>query len=109
MKKYLTLFLSVSLLVLPFFVLAQEEAPVIGSSVDELVDILNRIGNLIFTILLVIAFIFLVVAGMNFITSSGDPVKTDKARTMLMYCLVGVGVALLARGAVALVKNLLGA
>src|SRR4030042_6764198 len=109
MKKYLISFLSISLLVLPFFVFAQETAPTIGGSVEELVDILNRIGNLIFTILLVIAFIFLVVAGMNFITSSGDPAKTEKARTMLMYCLAGVAVALLARGAIALVQNLFGA
>ena len=108
MKKYLILFLSVSLLVLPFFILAAD-APEIGGSVEELEDILYRIGNLIFTILLVIAFIFLVIAGMNFITSSGDPTKTEKARTMLMYCLVGVAVALLARGAIALVQNLLGA
>ncbi len=109
MKKYLILFLSVSLLVLPFFVLAQETAPTIGGSVDELVDILNRIGDLIFTILLVIAFIFLVMAGLNFITASGDTTKVDKARNMLMYCLMGVAVALLARGAIALVRNLLGA
>jgi len=108
MKKHLILFLSVSLLILPIFVLA-EEAPLIGGSVEELVDILNRIGDLIFTILLVIAFIFLVIAGMNFITASGDTTKVDKARAMLMYCLMGVAVALLARGAIALVKNLLGA
>ena len=108
MKKYLTIFLTVSLLGLPFFVLAAEKAPTVIQNVDDLVNILDKIGNLIFTILLVIAFIFLVVAGMNFITSSGDTVKTEKARTMLMYCLVGVAVALLAKGAIALVRNLIG-
>ena len=107
MKKYLTLFLSASLLLFPVFVMAKE-APEIGGSVDELVDILNRIGELIFTILLVIACIFLVVAGMNFITAGGDTTKVDKARNQLMFCLIGVAVALLARGAVALVRNLLG-
>jgi len=109
MKKYLISFIAASLLVLPFFVFAQQTAPVIGGSVEELVDILNTIGNLIFTILLVVAFILLVIAGLNFMTASGDTTKIDKARTQLMYCLVGVAVALLAKGAISLVGRLLGA
>jgi len=107
MKKYLISFLSVSLLVLPFFVLAIETVPENIQTIDDLVKILDTIGNIIFTILLVVAFILLVIAGMNFMTASGDTTKIDKARTQLMYCLVGVAIALLAKGAILIVRQLI--
>jgi len=107
MKKYLILFLSVGLII-PLSIFAIETVPDTINSIDDMVQILDNIGNIIFTILLVVAFILLVIAGMNFMTAGGDTTKIDKARTQLMYCLVGVAVALLAKGAIAIVRQLIG-
>jgi len=108
MKTYLISFIAVSLLVLPFFILAQgyETVPENIGSIEDLLRILDTIGNIIFSVLLVVAFILLVIAAMNFMTASGDTTKIDKARTQLMYCLVGVAIGLLAKGAIAIVRQL---
>ena len=55
----------------------------------------------------VIAVIFLLWAGFLFITAGGDPDKVNTARQNVMYAMVGVAVAVLARGIVSLVQGLM--
>ena len=72
------------------------------------IDLLSIITDWIFVILLVVAVIFIVLAGFQFITGGGDPAAVSMARTKLIYAAVGVGVALLARGLPAAVSNIVG-
>jgi len=114
MKKVLSALVLTSLLVVPVVTLAVGEvAPnqpeqIIGSG-QELVDLINNVGNWIFTILLAIAAIFLIVAGFMFVTAGGNPENTTKARQMLINALIGVAVALGAKGLVAVITSILGA
>jgi hypothetical protein len=50
-----------------------------------------------------------VLAAFNFITAGGDENKIAKAKEWVKYALIGVVIALLAGGVVALLTNLLGA
>ena len=104
MKKLLTGIILASLLALPVVVGAQAEA---APEVD-IFDALETLTNYLFTILLIVAVIFLIVAAFTFITASGDPDKVGKARNFVLYALIGVAVGVAARGLVSLVQLIMG-
>lgn len=59
----------------------------------------NIIGNLISIFLIVIAlaaFIFLLIAGFNYVTAGGDTGKAEKARTGILNAVIGIIIVLLA-------------
>ena len=68
---------------------------------------IGKITNWFFVVVLCVAVIFLLVAGFQFITASGDPDKVNSARQNVMYAMVGVAVAVLAKGIVSLIQGLL--
>ena len=70
---------------------------------------MRTLTDWLFVILVVISVIFIVLAGLQFITGGGDPAAVSMARTKLIWAAVGIGVALLARGLPAAIQNLLGA
>jgi len=103
MRKIISAIISVSLL-LPLIGLALETAPTV-----DVMTALDSIVNWLFTILLVVAVVFLVLAAFNFVTAGGSEEKVTTARSQVMYALIGVMVALLARGLIALVRRIVGA
>lgn len=54
-----------------------------------------------------IAVMMIIYSGFLFLTAGGNPEKIGKAKSSLMYGLIGVGVALLAYGIFALVRSFL--
>lgn len=71
---------------------------------NDLITALQRLVNWLFTILLIVAVIFIIISGYNFVTAQGDPEKIHKARNFVLYALVGVAVAVASVGLVALVQ-----
>jgi phosphoglycerol transferase MdoB-like AlkP superfamily enzyme len=111
MKKILSGLILVSLSVLPLIALAQRVGPLPGYTVapeSDIWEVLDRITNWLFSILLVVAVIFIIIAAFQFITAGGDPTKVASARNWVLYALIGVAVALLARGLVTFVSRILG-
>jgi len=104
MKKTLLAVTLISLIVLPAVSLALENIPIGPTSEQAIIDMLNKIADWIFTIFLAVAVIFIILAAIKFLTSGGDPGKVQSARDSLLYALIGVAVALLAKGLVALVR-----
>jgi len=107
MKKLSALVLVSLLLAAPAIGLAQEDAPEVVTTAQELVDLIDVVANWLFTFLLVIAVIMLIWAGLDFVTAGGDPERITGARTKIIYALVGVAVGVLARGLVMVIKNFL--
>jgi heme/copper-type cytochrome/quinol oxidase subunit 2 len=109
MKKILLVTVLISLFALPMVSFGQEdilpEGPQTGA---EIVTIINTISNWIFTIFLAVAVIFIIMAAIKFLTSGGDPGKVQSARDSLLYALIGVAVAVLAKGLVALTRVIIG-
>ena len=106
MKKLLPL-LILPALILPFVALGQIIEPP-GEMPDVSIDLANTINNVLnwlFAIAIIAAVAFLILAAINFITQGGDPKNHEKAKNMIIYALVGVAVAVLAKGLVALVEN----
>lgn len=60
--------------------------------------ILVNITNWIFTAFLVIAVIALILAALRFVFSGGDPGAVSQARTSIIFIIMGIAVAVLARG-----------
>ena len=78
----------------------------IVTSGTDLEDLLATVGNWFFTIFLLVAIIFLIWSAFLYLTAAGDGTKVTKAKTALIYSIVGIAVALLAGGLTTLVENI---
>ncbi|MFH1656665.1 MAG: TrbC/VirB2 family protein [Candidatus Nealsonbacteria bacterium] len=104
MKKVILGLVLTTFLVVPLIGLAQpRSAPTVN-----VMQLLDKIVNWLFSILLIVAVIYLILAGYFFITAQGDPEKVSKARNMVLYALIGVLVAFAARGLVLLIETISG-
>ncbi|MFA5767047.1 MAG: hypothetical protein WC919_03935 [Candidatus Paceibacterota bacterium] len=108
MKQVLSALVLAGMLAPVAVVLAQPEAPTLIGGGEDLINLINRIGNWIFALVLAVAAVFLIVAGFLFVTAGGNPENVNKARGMLINALIGVAIALGARGLVAVVASVLG-
>jgi len=103
MKKVLATATALGIMSLPLIAMAQPDVPGWNQNVDST---LENIGNWLFATLMVIAFIFLIIAGYFFVTAQGDPEKVKTARNFVLYAVIGVLVALISRGLIMLVDEL---
>lgn len=87
---------------------ATEPAKVPQMTATEVLQVITRITNWIFTFLMVIVVIMVIAAGYLFVTGGGNPDQVAKARQMLIFALVGFAVAMIARGIIALVAMIIG-
>lgn len=78
--------------------------PRVHAGGNQLEDILR----IVFAVLGALAVLFIILAGFRFITAQGNPQEISKAKSTIMYALVGLVVALLAEGLVALTLGKLG-
>jgi amino acid transporter len=107
-KKFLGL-----ILVLPIMGIAFG-APlmVLGASDDDLEELpdvdlmatLENIADWLFYLLLGVAVVFIVIGGIYYATAQGDPEKVKKAGQNILYAMIGVIVASMAKGLVKLVQ-----
>ena len=88
MKKLISGLIGLAILSLPVVTLAN-----IPTDLD---DAIGRIVNPLFLILVAISAVFIIYAAYTFVTSGGDPGKTETARTTLIYAIIGIIVAFLA-------------
>ena len=66
-------------------------------TVDDVLTILNRLINWMFTLLLVLAILFIIAAAYNYLMAGGDPDKASKGKTLIVYAMIGIVIALLSR------------
>lgn len=96
MNKKLTLASIITLLI----------TPAIASAANFVVDIINRLLNLVvwpvFLGLIIIMFIW---AGILYLTARGDPEKFKKANLAVVFAIIGIIVAILGYKAVATVRS----
>ena len=76
-------------------------------SMQDIINLIDKIGRWVFTALLAVAAIFLVIAGFMWVTAGGNPEQTTKARQMLINALIGMAIALAAQGLITIIKNFL--
>lgn len=93
MNKFLCTFL-LFLLFLPFGVLAVEFNSTVSSqdqqAFDQILAPVMKIYDFIKYAATVLAVVFMVFAGLNFVVSGGDQSKRESAKTMATYIVVGL-------------------
>ena len=62
----------------------------------DLFNVIQGILNVVISIAGIIAVIFVIVGGVQYMTSSGDPSKTKKAKDTILYSVIGLIVCALA-------------
>jgi len=71
-------------------------------------DLAGTVGltlNVVYVVVGVIAVIFIIIGGINYTTSQGDPGKVKKAKDTVLYGIIGLIIALLAFAITAFVMN----
>ena len=63
---------------------------------DDLMGSIKQILNAVFSILGVVSVIMIIVGGISYATSQGDPSKVKKGKDTILYGIIGLVVALLA-------------
>jgi hypothetical protein len=116
MKKLQNLLAALSIASTPLSALAFEQAPfqlgtntLTASGGTGILPLMQVIANWIFTILLILAVIYILLAAFKYLTSEGNSEKITSAHRMLIYALVAVAVAFLAKGLIFVVQSLVGA
>ena len=78
-----------------------------GGSPDDLESNIGLIINAIIGFVAIIAVIVIIIGGINYTMSQGDPQKTKKAKDTILYGVIGLIISLLAFAIVNFVLNAL--
>lgn len=112
-KKSLVFALAaLALLVAPTLAGAQQgtpqDPPVVVNDIGSVFTYIQTATTWLFGILLVLAVIFLLYSAFLYLTSGGEEEKVKKAKGFLIYSIIAIVIALLARGIIALVRSFFG-
>lgn len=80
--------------------------PLSGSSCIEPGDMVTNLIQWFIAMAGVVSVIFIVVGGWGYITASGDPSKLQKAKSTIMYAIIGLVIVALAEVLTAFISNL---
>jgi len=103
MKKFISGLIGLVILSLPVVTLAQNNAVNIPTTLQ---DAVGRIVGPLFLVLVAISTIFIIFAAYTFVTSGGEPAKAETARAALIYAIIGIVVAFLARALYTVLQGL---
>ena len=107
-RAFLCLVIFISL-----FVMAGEGiAVVIGNplvGVNNICQLLTNIINAVAGLFGAISVIMIIVAGLMYLLSAGSPERINKAKTALVYAIVGLAIAISAGAIVATIKSVINA
>ena len=73
-----------------------------------LLNTIYTVIDWVFYVLLAVVVVMIVIGGFYFVTAAGDPEKASKGRQLIIYALIGLIIALLARLIPALVRFFIG-
>lgn len=75
---------------------------------EDLLDVVGTLTNWLFAAFVSLAVIFLVLAGLQFVSSGGDAAKVSEARSKLIWAAVGIVVALASKALVPVIRSMIG-
>ncbi|MCG2690195.1 pilin [Candidatus Parcubacteria bacterium] len=73
-----------------------------------LLNTIYTVTNWIFFIMMTLAVILIVIGGIMFMLSGGDPTKATKGQKMITYAIIGLAIALVARFIPPIIKFIMG-
>ncbi len=79
-----------------------------GPDVENFGDLIDKIISFVFTLVIILAPILLVVAGIMFLFAGGDPAKVQKAKKLILYTIIGFTIIALSKLFVELIQGVFG-
>jgi len=73
-----------------------------------LLNSVYTVTDWIFIFLMALSALMIIVGAFEYVTSAGDPGKTEKGRNYIMYAAIGIAVALFAKAIPAIVRMMIG-
>ncbi len=73
-----------------------------------MLNVIYTATNWLFMIIMLIAVIMIVVGGFTYMTASGDPEKAGKGKTIIVYALIGIAIALFAKVLPSIIRFIMG-
>ena len=83
--------------------LSQCPTNAVGACTSTLPEMITVVSNTMLLLIGIIAILFLIIGGFQYITSAGNPETIGKAKTTIFYAIIGIIVALIAYVAVSFV------
>jgi len=106
-KVFTSLILLSLLLMMPAAVIAVDQVPTTSiDTVAELIELLDKLVNYLYTFLLIVAGAYLVWGGLDFVLGGNEEDKVKSGRNKIKYALIGVAVAVISKGLMNIVINL---
>ncbi len=86
----------------------EEELEEIVSTPGDILAIIETVADWLFSALIILASLFIVWGGFEYVMAGGDDTKVTSARSKIKNALIGVIIAVAAKGLVAVVRSILG-
>ncbi|MCP6726970.1 MAG: pilin [Patescibacteria group bacterium] len=83
---------------IPMVVLAQEDYEVPDLNKNQIFEMIEKIADWMFTILLITSVFVILISAFQFVTGGDNPENLTKARQKLIWAVVGIGLAVAAKG-----------
>ena len=93
-------------LLLPSLALAQIPTDILDTP-EKAVGILNTVAGWLFTILFALAVVMIIYAAFLYLTAAGSPDRINSAKSILIYAIVAIVIALVAGGIPTLIEGIL--
>lgn len=74
---------------------------------DSFIELLDNVFSFLQYIGIALAVIMIIWTGISFMTAGGDPEKIKRAKTLLIYVLIGLGIILIGRGIIFVIQDIL--
>jgi len=107
MKKALLIFISLTL-ILPVLVLAQVIEIKNPLQTKDFEVIISNIIDFIFKIAIPLVPLMIIYAGLLFVTAGGNISQIDRAKKIIVWTAIGLGIVLLSKGIYLMIEQLLG-
>lgn len=72
----------------------------LGASKDPVFEVATNLFNAVIGITGTVAFVFMLIGGINFMTATGDPGKIKKAKDTILYSAIGLVVCIISAAVV---------
>ncbi|OHA45950.1 MAG: hypothetical protein A3A80_03285 [Candidatus Terrybacteria bacterium RIFCSPLOWO2_01_FULL_44_24] len=83
--------------------------PPVFTTFDKFIGLFCKAGDWFFTLVMVIAIVMIVVAAFFFLTGGGNPENIKKAKSILVWAIVGIIIGILPNAILAIISSFLGA
>ena len=102
-RKLIIFLVFLSLLPIKIYSQGVEIQPPI--SAKSIIEVIERLANFVFTLILYSMPVFIVIGGLFLLTSGGRVDQIEKGKKIIFYALIGLIIAISAKGLISLFKQ----